>query len=266
MLAYPEIDPVLLHIGPLQIRWYGLMYVLGFTASYLLVRYQLKERSFPELQENFENLNITLIISMIIGARLGYVVFYNLGYYLSHPLEIAATWSGGMSFHGGAIGLVVGGLWYCRRKKIPFLRAADTYMVTMPIGLFLGRLGNFMNAELFGRPTDLPWSMIFPGGGPLPRHPSQLYEAFFEGLILFIVLWSLRGRPYQGHRLWPHGSLLALFFIGYGVLRFFIEFTREPDAQIGLIGPFSMGQILCSLMVLAGLLLWSQLVKAGPTK
>ena len=154
---------------------------------------------------------------MIIGARLGYVLFYNPAYYLSHPLEIAATWSGGMSFHGGTIGLVVGGWWYARRKKIPFFRAADTYMVTIPIGLALGRLGNFINGELFGRPSELPWAMVFPGGGPVPRHPSQLYEAFFEGLVLFVLLWSLRHRPYQGHRLWPHGSLLALFFIGYGI-------------------------------------------------
>lgn len=266
MLAFPDIDPVLLHIGPLQLRWYGLMYVLGFTASYLLVRYQLKRRSFPQLQDNFENLNIALIVSMIIGARLGYVLFYNPGYYLSHPLEIAATWSGGMSFHGGAIGLFVGGWWYCRKKKIPFFRTADTYIITMPIGLGLGRVGNFINGELFGRPSELPWAMVFPGGGALSRNPSQLYEAFFEGLVLFILLWSLRSKPYQGHRLWPHGSLLALFFMGYGILRFFIEYTREPDAQIGLIGPFSMGQILCSLMVAAGLLLWYQLIRTGPAK
>ena len=265
MLAYPEIDPVLLTIGPLKLRWYGLMYVLGFAASYLLVRYQLKQRSFPELQENFENLNIALIISMIIGARLGYVLFYNPAYYLSRPLEIAATWSGGMSFHGGAIGLVVGSWWFCRRKGIPFFKVADTYIVTIPIGLGLGRLGNFINGELFGRPSELPWAMIFPGGGPLPRHPSQLYEALLEGLVLFLLLWTLRDRPYQGHRLWPHGSLLALFFTSYGILRFGVEFTREPDAHIGLIGPLSMGQILSSLMIVAGLLLWYRLVKKGGT-
>ncbi|MGI9536690.1 MAG: prolipoprotein diacylglyceryl transferase [Desulfocapsaceae bacterium] len=266
MLAYPDIDPVLLQIGPLQVRWYGLMYVLGFAAVYMLVKYQLKQRSFPELQEQFENLNIALIISLIIGGRLGYVLFYNLDYYLAHPWEIPATWSGGMSFHGAAIGLVLGGLWFSRKKKIPFFKAADIYIVTIPIGLGLGRLGNFINGELFGRTTDLPWGMVFPGGGPLPRHPSQLYEAFFEGLFLFALLWSLRQRPYQKNRLWPHGSLLALFFIGYGLLRFFIEYTREPDAQLGLIGPFSMGQILCSLMIAAGLLLWNQLIRTGQRK
>lgn len=262
MLSYPHIDPVLLHLGPLQVRWYGLMYILGFAASYLLVKFQLKERSFPELHKNFENLNIVLIISLILGGRLGYVLFYNLAYYLEHPWEIPATWTGGMAFHGAAIGLFLGGLWFCRKKKIDFFRAADIYMVTIPIGLGLGRVGNFINGELFGRPSELPWSMVFPGGGPVPRHPSQLYEAFFEGLVVFVLLWSLRNKPYEDHRLWPHGSLVALFFIAYGVLRFLIEYTREPDPQIGLVGPFSMGQILCTLMILAGLLLWYFRIRA----
>lgn len=264
MLSYPEIDPVLLHIGPLQVRWYGLMYVLGFAAAYLLVKHQLKQLSFTSLEENFENLNIVLILSIIIGGRLGYVLFYNLGYYLENPWEIPATWSGGMAFHGAAIGLVVGGFWFCRRKKIDFFKAADIYIVTIPIGLGLGRLGNFINGELFGRATDLPWSIVFPTGGPVPRHPSQLYEAFFEGLVLFVLLWSLRKKPYQpGNSRWPHGSLLALFLIGYGILRFFIEYTREADLQVGLIfGLFSMGQILSSVMIGAGLLLWSLRLKA----
>ncbi|MGA7276598.1 MAG: prolipoprotein diacylglyceryl transferase, partial [Desulfocapsaceae bacterium] len=166
MLPYPDIDPVLLQIGPLQVRWYGLMYVLGFTSSYLLVKQQLQQISFTPLQRQFENLNIVLIISIIVGGRLGYVLFYNLGYYLEHPLEIPATWTGGMSFHGAAIGLILGGLIFCRRKNIDFFKAADIYAVTIPIGLGLGRLGNFINSELFGRPSQLPWSMVFPGGGP----------------------------------------------------------------------------------------------------
>jgi len=256
-MTFPDIDPVLLHLGPFQVRWYGLMYVLGFMASYLLVRQQLRQRSFAELEKNFENLNIVLILSIILGGRLGYVVFYNLDYYLENLTEIPATWSGGMSFHGAAIGLVVGGWLFCRWKKIDFFRAADIYIVTIPIGLGLGRLGNFINGELFGRPTDLVWGMVFPGGGPLPRHPSQIYQAITEGLVLFVLLWIVRNKPYQGLRLWPHGSLLALFFIGYGILRFFIEYTREPDPQVGLIiDLFSMGQILCSVMIIAGLLLW----------
>lgn len=256
-MTFPDIDPVLLHLGPFQVRWYGLMYVLGFMASYLLVRQQLRQRSFPELEKNFENLNIVLILSIILGGRLGYVVFYNLDYYLENLAEIPATWTGGMSFHGAAIGLFVGGWLFCRWKKIDFFRAADIYIVTIPIGLGLGRLGNFINGELFGRPTDLPWGLVFPGGGPLPRHPSQIYQAITEGLVLFVLLWVVRNKPYQNLRLWPHGSLLALFFIGYGILRFFIEYTREPDPQVGLIiDLFSMGQILCSAMIIAGLLLW----------
>jgi phosphatidylglycerol:prolipoprotein diacylglycerol transferase len=159
MLQFPEIDPVLLHLGPLQVRWYGLMYVLGFIASYLLVKHQLKNLNFKELDEQFENLNIVLIISIILGGRLGYVLFYNLPYYLQHPLEIPATWSGGMSFHGAAIGLIAGGLMFCRWKNVDFWKTADIYVVTIPIGLGLGRIGNFINGELFGRPTDLhgPW-------------------------------------------------------------------------------------------------------------
>jgi phosphatidylglycerol:prolipoprotein diacylglycerol transferase len=261
MLPYPDIDPVLLQIGPLQVRWYGLMYVLGFTASYLLVKQQLQQVSFTPLQRQFENLNIVLIISIIIGGRLGYVLFYNLGYYLEHPLEIPATWTGGMSFHGAAIGLILGGLIFCRRKNIDFFKAADIYAVTIPIGLGLGRLGNFINSELFGRPSQLPWSMVFPGGGPIARHPSQLYEALCEGLLLFILLWSQRKKPWLDRSgapgYWPHGSLLALLLVGYGFFRFIIEFTREPDPQLGLyFGLFSMGQILSAAMIVGGSILW----------
>ena len=263
MLTYPDIDPVLFSLGPLQVRWYGLMYLLGFTASYVLVKRQISEFSFTPLRDQFENLNVILILSVIVGGRLGYVLFYNLGYYLAHPLEIPATWTGGMSFHGAALGLILGGLWYCRRKGIEFRKAADIYIATIPIGLMLGRIGNFINGELFGRQSDLPWAMIFPAGGPVPRHPSQLYEAICEGLIMFIVLWTLRKKPWQADsRLWPHGSLLALFFIGYGVMRFFIEFTREPDPQVGYIFHyFTMGQVLCTAMVVGGSLAWYLLVR-----
>ena len=265
MLPYPDIDPILIRLGPLQIRWYGLMYVLGFLACYLLVKHQLKQFSFKQLETHFENLNIALILSLIVGGRLGYVLFYNLGYYLEHPLEIPATWTGGMSFHGAAIGVALGGLWFCRWKKIDFWKAADIYIVTIPIGLGLGRLGNFINGELFGRPTDLPWAMIFPGGGPIARHPSQLYEAFFEGLVLFILLWSMRTKPWTDNRLWPHGSLFALFFFGYGIIRFFIEYTREPDPQLGLFfNLLSMGQLLSSVMIVFGLSIWYLRLKSIP--
>ncbi|BDD85805.1 prolipoprotein diacylglyceryl transferase [Desulfofustis limnaeus] len=266
MIPYPDIDPVLLSIGPLQVRWYGLMYLLGFTASYVLVKRQIRACSFQTLGKQFENLNVVLILSVIIGGRLGYVAFYNLPYYLAHPWEIPATWTGGMSFHGAAIGLVLGGLFFCRRTGIDFFAAADLYVATIPIGLGLGRIGNFINGELFGRATDLPWGMVFPDGGPVARHPSQLYEALLEGLVLFTILWTLRYRPWQNRRHWPHGSLLALFFCLYGLFRFLVEFVREPDPQLGLFfGMVTMGQLLSSTMIAGGLALWLWLRYRRPT-
>jgi len=171
MLTYPNIDPVILRIGPLQVRWYGLMYVIGFTATYFLVKKQIRETGAKKLEQHFDNLNVALIVSLILGARLGYALFYNPAYYAAHPLEILATWEGGMSFHGALIGLIFGGWLFCRRTGLDFLRTADMYIVTAPIGLGFGRLGNFINGELYGRVTDVPWAMVFPGGGPLPRHP-----------------------------------------------------------------------------------------------
>ena len=257
MMTFPSIDPVIFGIGPLQIRWYGLMYVLSFSVSYFLARKQIVDFHFKRLEENFENLNLVLILCVILGGRLGYVFFYNFSYYLAHPFEILATWNGGMSFHGAALGLILGGMIFCRIKRIDFWKAADIYVITMPIGIGLGRCGNFINGELFGRTTTLPWGMIFPGGGQYPRHPSQLYEAILEGLLLFLILWPQRKRPWETRPHWPHGSLLALFLICYGVFRILVEFVREPDPQIGfLLGNFTMGQLLSSLMILGGLLLW----------
>ena len=264
MLQFPDIDPVLLRLGPLQVRWYGLMYVLGFVACYQLVKYQLRRISFDPLQVHFENLNIVLILSLIIGGRLGYVVFYNLPYYLEHPWQIPATWSGGMSFHGAALGLILGGLLFCQRKGIDFWKAADIYVVTIPIGLGLGRVGNFINGELYGRVTEVPWGVVFPGAGPAARHPSQIYEALLEGLLLFIVLWSLREKPWHASRCWPHGSLLALFLVLYGTLRFLVEFFRQPDTQVGMLfNAISMGQLLSLAMLAGGLVLWGCRVRAG---
>ena len=255
MLTFPQIDPVIFSIGPLQVRWYGLMYVLGFAASLLLVRYQIKKFGFKELAIHFENLNLVLIISLVLGGRLGYVLFYNLPYYLNHPAEIMATWQGGMSFHGGMLGLIIGAVIFCRIKKLDFWRTADFYVVTIPIGLGLGRIGNFINGELYGRVTDKPWGMVFPGGGPLPRHPSQLYESFLEGLILFLVLWIFKEKQ-QPPSSWPSGFMVALFFIFYGVFRFGVEFFREPDVHLGLIAMgMTMGQLLSSLMIVAGVVL-----------
>ena len=255
--VFPEIDPVIFHIGPLAVRWYGLMYVLGFLASYYLVRRQIREFSYHRLDDHFENLNMVVILAVILGGRLGYVLFYNLSYYLAHPLQIPATWSGGMSFHGGCIGALLAGWLYCRWKGLDFWKTADIYTATMPIGLGLGRIGNFINGELYGRVTDVPWAMVFPGGGPLPRHPSQLYESLLEGLLLFTILWTLRRKPWQDKRLWPHGSIFALFLSGYGCVRIIVEGFREPDQQIGYLLSFiTMGQVLSSAMVIGGLVIW----------
>lgn len=264
MLAYPDIDPLIFAVGPFAVRWYGLMYVLGFAAAYFLVRRQASQFGWQQLLDQIDNLNLALIAGVILGGRLGYVLFYNFPYYLEHPLEIIATWQGGMSFHGGVIGVLLAGLLFCRSAKLDFWKTADSYTVTVPIGLGLGRIGNFMNGELYGRVTEMPWGMIFPGGGELPRHPSQLYEALLEGLVLFCILWPLRAKPWQQPpaKLWPHGSLLVLFLILYGTFRWLIEFFREPDQQLGLLlFGLSMGQLLCAAMIAAGLLLYAILLK-----
>ena len=255
MLSFPQIDPVLIKLGPLQVRWYGLMYVLGFCGSYFLVRHQISKFRLKKLAVEFENLNFVLIISLVLGGRLGYVFFYNFSYYLEHPLEIFATWHGGMSFHGAVIGLVLAGYLYCRKKGLNFLETADIYVVTSPVGLGLGRLGNFINAELFGRVSDVPWAMVFPGAGPLARHPSQLYEALLEGVVLFVILWRLKTEKYR--RGWAHGTMLAAFLVFYGFFRIFSEFFRQPDAQIGFLAGFiTQGQLLSAVMICAGLILY----------
>lgn len=242
-----DLNPILIDLGLVKVTWYGLMYVLGFVGSYLLVRYQMKRKDFGLSKPEVDDLYFYLILGLMIGARLGYVCFYDLKVYLSDPLEIFAFWHGGMSFHGGLIGLLLVGIYFSRRHKKSFWKIADLIIVTAPVGLGLGRIGNFINGELFGRVTDLPWGMIFPRGGPLPRHPSQLYESLMEGWVLFGILWSVRKKK------WPEGGLLALFLFLYGSFRFFVEFFREPDPQLGFVlGPFTMGQILCSLMMLGG--------------
>jgi phosphatidylglycerol:prolipoprotein diacylglycerol transferase len=263
MLPYPEIDPVMVHIGPVSVHWYGFMYLLGFVASYLLVRRQIFEgaQDFPpESREELvvselkrlDELLFYLVLGVILGGRLGYVIFYNLPYYLRDPKEILAVWHGGMSFHGGTIGAISAGWLYCRIHGLDFWKWSDRFVVTAPIGLGLGRIGNFINGELFGRPTDVPWAMVFPQGGPVPRHPSQIYEALLEGVLLFIILWPLRLKP------WPKGKKSALFLILYAVFRITVEFFREPDPQLGYIlwGWVTMGQILSLAFLIFGLFLW----------
>jgi len=250
MLYYPTINPTIVKIGPLQIRWYGIMYVLAFLASYFLVKYQIRKKRLPIDTNTINDLFLFLIIGLIVGARLGYTVFYNLPFYLSHPLKLFAVWEGGMSFHGGLIGIILAGLLFLKKRKASFWEFADLICVTAPIGLGLGRLGNFINAELYGRVTNLPWGMIFPSGGILPRHPSQLYELFLEGILLFIVLWLIKDFHFK------KGTLFCLFLILYSVFRFFIEFFREPDPQLGFLFSFiTMGQILSIVMCVSGVIL-----------
>lgn len=247
MIPYPHINPVIVKIGPFQVRWYGVMYLLGFLSGYLLLKRVVRERGMDVRNKQLEGVLEMAILGVIIGGRLGYVIFYNLPYYLHHPLEIPAFWHGGMSFHGGLLGTVLAGYLYCKRAGLDFWTIADCVVIVVPIGLGLGRLGNFVNGELYGRVTRLPWGMVFPGAGPDPRHPSQIYEFLLEGVVLFIVFWLLRKRP------WPRGHLLALFLFLYGVFRIFVEFFRQPDPQLGLIiGPFTMGQILSTGMIIAG--------------
>ncbi len=243
-----DINPILVQLGPFRLSWYGLMYVLGFLISFLLVRYQIRRRDFGLSLQEAESLYYYLILGLIIGARLGYVLFYNLEMYLADPLEIVAFWHGGMSFHGGFLGLIAAAILFCRRNGKSFWRIADLLVVTAPIGLGLGRIGNFINGELYGRVTQVPWGMVFPKGGPFPRHPSQLYESLLEGWLLFFILWLLKDKKI------PTGGLLALFVLLYGGFRFLVEFVREPDPQLGLVlGPFSMGQILSIFMIGGGI-------------
>ncbi|OGP63925.1 MAG: prolipoprotein diacylglyceryl transferase [Deltaproteobacteria bacterium RBG_13_47_9] len=251
-----NIDPILVDLGPIRVSWYGLMYIFGFFFSYLLVRYQMKKKSFGILKLEVENLYFYLMIGLIIGARLGYVVFYDLKMYLADPLEVLAIWHGGMSFHGGLIGVLTVGILFSWKNKKSFWKITDLIIVTAPIGLGLGRIGNFINGELYGRVTQLPWGMIFPNGGPLPRHPSQLYESALEGGALFLILWFLKDKNL------PAGGLLAIFLSFYGIFRFFVEFFREPDAHLGFIlGPFTTGQILTAFMIVGGIVLYVYLKK-----
>jgi phosphatidylglycerol:prolipoprotein diacylglycerol transferase len=250
MIPYPNLSPEIVRIGPFSIRWYGMMYLLGFLSSYLLVRHQVKEKRLPISKETIDALYTYIILGLLIGARLGYVIFYNLPVYLKDPLEVFAIWHGGMSFHGGLIGCILSGFIFSRRYRLDFWLLSDLLVVTAPIGLGLGRLGNFINGELYGRVTDVPWAMVFPDGGPLPRHPSQLYEFLLEGVTLFVLLWFLKDR------LSKRGYLSAIFLLLYGLFRIIVEFFREPDPQIGyLYGFITMGQVLSSVMIIIGLLL-----------
>jgi phosphatidylglycerol:prolipoprotein diacylglycerol transferase len=263
-MQFPTIDPVFLSIGPLQFRWYGLMYILGFVATYLIIRSEVRRKQLPLTHDDIADLVFFGAMGVVLGGRFGYILFYNLEFYLAHPLRIFAVWEGGMSFHGGFLGVILAFVLYARRKQIAFFTLIDMAAHCAPVGLGLGRIGNFINAELYGRTTDVPWGIVFPGGGLTPRHPSQLYEAFLEGLLLFfMVRFISRRSDVTGIAGWT-------FVAGYGLFRFIVEFFREPDAQIGtfLGGIFSMGQLLSLPMFLIGsalaIKLWLQQHKQNP--
>lgn len=257
MLLQPLIDPVALHIGPLSIRWYGLMYLVGFASAYALGRWRIMRNKYGAIQMSmFDDLLFFVILGVILGGRVGYILFYKADYYFAHPLEIFAVWHGGMSFHGGFLGVLIAVWWVARKYRLRWLQVTDFVAPLIPLGLAFGRLGNFINGELWGRVAspDLPWAMVFRGAGPLPRHPSQLYEFGLEGLLLFAIVWLYSARPR------PVAAVSAIFLIGYGSFRFIAEFFREPDDFLGLLAlHMSMGQWLSLPMVLAGvaMLLWA---------
>lgn len=256
----PEhINPNIVEFGSFQLRYYGLMYLIAFFLTYLLVLYRIRHENYEYSKETIQDYFIWAIAGLIIGARLGYVLFYNFEYYLSHPLQIILPFDftngfryvgiSGMSYHGGAIGVFLTSIIFCHKNKINFWHFADLFCVVIPLGYTFGRIGNFINGELYGRVTTVPWGMYFPLDPYHElRHPSQLYEAFFEGILLFAVLWIIRKKKYF------EGFLFSLYLIGYGLVRFFIEFSREPDPQLGFVlGSFSMGQVLCVIMMLGGI-------------
>ena len=250
MLRYPRFDPAMFEIGPVQVRWYGMMYVFGVVSGWLLGRYRAKKPWNNFTPEGVDDLITWLIVGVVAGGRLGYVLFYNLEAYIEEPLRIFAVWEGGMSFHGGLIGVLIMAWLYGRRRGMGLVEVGDFIAPLVPPGLFFGRIGNFINAELWGRPTNVWWSMVFPGAGGYSRHPSQLYEAGLEGLALFILVWWYSSKPR------PRGAVGGVFLLGYGSFRFFLEFFREPDPQLGylLLNWVTMGQILCLPML--GLGLW----------
>lgn len=252
-LAFPAIDPVALHLGPLAIRWYALAYLVGFVAGWRYCMHLARTNPHPPTAQDFDDFLTWAVVGVILGGRLGYVLFYQLPYYAANPLEALAVWHGGMSFHGGLLGIVAAIFLYSARRGFSPLALGDLIACAGPIGLFLGRLANFVNGELFGRPTDVPWGVVFPRGGPEPRHPSQLYEAALEGLVLFAVLAVLARVPAVRAR---PGTLGGIFFMGYASARIAAEFFRQPDPQLGYLwAGATMGQLLSIPMFLFGLAL-----------
>ena len=247
-MTYPNIDPVAISIGPLAIHWYGLMYLIAFAVGGLLGKYQSKRTPGQWSNNEVWDLVFYVAVGAVLGGRLGYVAFYNAAYYLVHPLEIFWVWTGGMSFHGGLIGVVAAVMLFASRSKRSFFDVADFLAPLCAPGLLAGRIGNFINQELWGRVSDVPWAMIFPAAGPLPRHPSQLYEAALEGVLLFLIVWVFAAKPRRP------GQVSGLFLAGYGLFRFFVEFYREPDLHLGPVALdwMTMGQLLSIPVFVAG--------------
>lgn len=265
MLQHPQIDPVALAIGPLSIHWYGLTYLAAFGLFFWLATLRLRHEPFASLaapavpggwqRRDVEDILFLGVLGVVLGGRIGYCLFYKPLYYLSHPLEILAVWQGGMSFHGGLLGVLVAMAWFARSRRRPWLQVMDFVAPCIPTGLAAGRVGNFINGELWGRVADpsLPWGMVFRGAGELPRHPSQVYQFLLEGLLLFVLIWL-----YARHRR-ATGQVAAAFTFGYGVLRFVAEFFREPDAHLLWLQQatgLSMGQWLCLPMIVIGAAVW----------
>jgi phosphatidylglycerol---prolipoprotein diacylglyceryl transferase len=255
VIPYPAINPILISIGPFAVRWYALAYIVGiivgwFYARAIIVSQRLWGGPAPFTVLDFDDFVIWITLGIILGGRTGYVLFYNFPYFAAHPIEIVQLWNGGMSFHGGVLGCIVAIVAFALHRRIAMLSLADVTAAVAPIGLFLGRIANFINGELWGRPADVPWAMVFPNGGPIPRHPSQLYEAALEGVVLFIVL----GLLVRTGALKRPGVVTGCFALGYGVARIICEFFREPDAQLGFLwGGLTMGMLLCIPLMLAGL-------------
>ncbi len=255
VLPFPAINPVLIHLGPLAIRWYALAYIVGIIAGWFYARTIIASEKFwggpaPLKVIDFDDFIVWITLGIILGGRTGYVLFYNFPRFAENPIQILELWNGGMSFHGGVLGCCVAIVLFALRRRIPILSLGDVTAAVAPIGLFLGRLANFINGELWGRPTDVPWAMVFPNGGPVPRHPSQLYEATLEGIVLFIVL----GVMVRAGWLKRPGVITGAFALGYGVARITCELFREPDVQLGFLwGGLTMGMLLCIPLILGGI-------------
>ena len=268
VIPYPAINPILISIGPLAIRWYALAYIVGIIAGWFYARAIIKSERLwggpaPFTVLDFDDFVVWITLGIILGGRTGYVLFYNLPHFAAHPVEIFQIWTGGMSFHGGVAGCIVAVILFAWRQRIPTLSLGDVTCAVAPIGLFLGRIANFINGELWGRPTDVPWAMVFPYGGPEPRHPSQLYEATLEGVALLIIL----GLLVRAGALKRPGVVTGIFLIGYGIARTTCEFFREPDVQLGFLWSSSwltMGMLLCIPLVLAGIVLLAFVMRHKP--